>query len=147
MPTKKAPTKKKPTQVFSEGEKAAARETARERARQMKGVDGETLLREKIAEMSKADRALAERVDAIVRANAPGLAPTTWYGMPAYTRDGKAVVFFQPAQKFKARYSTIGFSDSAKLDDGSLWPISYAVTDVTPAVEAKIAALVKKAAG
>ena len=146
MPTKKAPAKKKPTQIFSEGEKAAARETAKERARQLKGVDGETLIREKIAEMSKSDRAMAERVDAIIRASAPGLTPTTWYGMPAYTRDGKAVVFFQPAEKFKARYSTLGFNDSAQLDEGTMWPSAYALTEMTPAVEAKIAALVKKAA-
>lgn len=148
MPTKQAaPKKKKPAQIFTEGEKAAARETARERARQQQGVDGETLLREKIAEMTKSDRAMAERVHAIIRANAPGLSPTTWYGMPAYARDGKAVVFFQPAQKFKARYSTLGFNDSARLDAGSMWPIAYALTDITPAEEAKIAALVKKAAG
>jgi uncharacterized protein YdhG (YjbR/CyaY superfamily) len=101
----------------------------------------------KIAEFNDTDRELAERVQAIVTANAPDLAPKLWYGMPAYYKDGKPVVFFQPADKFKARYSTLGFNDGAKLDDGNIWPTSYALTKLTAADEKEIAALVKKAAG
>ena len=110
-------------------------------------ADGERDLLEKISEMHEPDRAMAERIHAIVRANAPDLAPRTWYGMPAYAKDGNVVCFFQPAQKFKARYSTLGFNDKAHLDDGTMWPVAYALTEeLTAADEARIAALVKKAA-
>jgi uncharacterized protein YdhG (YjbR/CyaY superfamily) len=108
--------------------------------------DGEGEVLAKIAGMQKSDRAMAERVHAVIKSSAPALSPKTWYGMPAYARDGKIVVFFQPAQKFKTRYATLGFNDPAHLDDGTIWPTAYAVLEVTPAVEAKIAALVKKAA-
>ena len=101
---------------------------------------------EKIAEMPEPDRAMAERIHAIVKASAPDLSPKTWYGMPAYARDGKVVCFFQSAQKFKSRYATLGFSDSANLDDGAMWPTAFALTELTAADEARIAALVKQAA-
>ena len=118
----------------------------RERAKEAKGKgDGESEVLAKIAEMPDADRAMAERVHAIVMATAPDLSPKTWYGMPAYARDGKVVCFFQSAQKFKARYATLGFSDNANLDQGAMWPTSYALTELTAAEEKKIGALVKKA--
>ena len=101
----------------------------------------------KIAEMPKADRAMAERIHAIVKASAPALSPRTWYGMPAYAKDGKVVCFFQSAQKFKTRYATFGFSDKAKLDEGALWPTAFALKELTAAEEARIGALVKKAVG
>jgi uncharacterized protein YdhG (YjbR/CyaY superfamily) len=97
--------------------------------------------------MGETDRAMAERIHAIVKANAPELAPRTWYGQPAYARDGKVVCFFQPASKFKTRYATLGFSDEANLDEGSMWPVAFALTRLTKADEAKIAALIKQAAG
>ena len=106
---------------------------------------GRSALLAKIAEMPKADRVLAKRVHAIVKANAPDLSPKTWYGMPAYAREGKVVCFFQSADKFKARYATFGFSDEANLDKGAMWPTSFALKKLTDADEAKIAALVKKA--
>jgi uncharacterized protein YdhG (YjbR/CyaY superfamily) len=119
----------------------------KERAQERKAgeVDGESAVLAKIAELPESDRAMAERVHAIVKAAAPGLSPRTWYGMPAYAKDGKVVCFFQGGQKFKTRYATLGFSDSANLDDGALWPVAFALTELTPAVEARIAALVKKA--
>jgi uncharacterized protein YdhG (YjbR/CyaY superfamily) len=134
---------------FSEDEKAAMRERAKEvRAARKKGAkDGEAELLAKIAEMPEPDRGMAERIHAIVRQHAPELDPTTWYGMPAYAIDGKAVVFFQPAGKFKARYSTLGFNDGAKLDEGTMWPTSYAILRLTAADEQRIAELVKRAAG
>jgi uncharacterized protein YdhG (YjbR/CyaY superfamily) len=132
---------------LSADEKAAMRETLADEKAKAKGVEGESLLLQKIAGMSEPDRGMAKRIHAIVKANAPSLTPTTWYGMPAYSnKEGKAVVFFQDAAKFKARYATLGFSDRASLDDGELWPTSYALKEMTPAAEAKIAALVKKAA-
>jgi uncharacterized protein YdhG (YjbR/CyaY superfamily) len=97
--------------------------------------------------MSTSDRAMAQRIHAIVKANAPELSPKTWYGMPAYTRDGKIVCFFQPAKKFDTRYSSLGFYDAAKLDDGTMWPFAFALTKLTAADEKRIGALVKKAAG
>jgi len=139
--------------TFTEDEKAAMRERARElkaESRRSKGgakVDGEADLLAKIAEMGDADRAMAEGVHAIVRASVPSLESKTWYGMPAYARDGQIVAFFQPAAKFKARYSTLGFNDPAALDDGPMWATSYAILELTPAVKARIAELVKKAAG
>ena len=110
-------------------------------------ADGERDLLEKISEMHEPDRAMAERIHAIVRANAPDLAPRTWYGMPAYAKGGDVVCFFQPAQKFKARYSTLGFNDKAKLDDGAMWPCAYALAELTAADEDRIAELVRRAAG
>ena len=102
---------------------------------------------DKIAELGSPDREMAERIHAVITAAVPELAPKLWYGMPAYAKDGKNVVFFQPASKFKARYATLGFNDPATLDDGDMWPTSYAITTVTPAVEKKVAALVKKSVG
>ncbi len=99
----------------------------------------------KIAEMAEPDRAMAERLHAIVTASAPDLSPKTWYGMPAYAKDGKVVCFFQSAEKFKARYATFGFNDTANLDDGAMWPTAFALKELTPAVEARIGELVKKA--
>ncbi len=128
-------------------EKAAMRETIQERKAAARGLEGEKALLAKIAAMKEPDRGMAKRIHAIVQANAPTLAPTTWYGMPAYTKNGKAVLFFQDAAKFKARYATFGFNDNASLDEGNMWPTSYALTKLTAADEAKIAALVKKAAG
>ncbi|MGH3051175.1 MAG: iron chaperone [Gaiellaceae bacterium] len=124
---------------FTPEEKAAAKEA-------LKDAEGEQAVLEKIAEMPDSDRAVAERIHAIVRKAAPDLSPRTWYGMPAYSnRDGKVVVFFRNASKFKERYAMLGFNDSAQLDDGSLWPIAYAVAKLTKADEAKIAKLVKQA--
>src|SRR5213076_1489889 len=135
---------------FSAEERAAMKERAAElRAEGKKGAkkaDGLQALLDSIAEMAPEDRALAERVHVTVTATAPELSPKTWYGMPSYANaDGKVVVFFKNAGKFKYRYSTIGFQDTADLDDGDLWPVAYAVTDWTPAVEKRVAALVKKA--
>ena len=127
---------------FTADERAAMKE----RAKEAKGASGEQDLLEKIAEMPPEDRELAERLHEIVTKAAPHLEPSTWYGMPAYKRDGKAVAFFKPASKFKARYATFEFNDSAKLDDGDMWPIGYALRKLTPALEKQIATLVKKAA-
>ena len=109
-------------------------------------ADGESDVLEKIAEMPEADRVMAERIHAIVKASAPELAPKTWYGMPAYAKDGKVVCFFQSSHKFKSRYATFGFDQAANLDDGTMWPTSFALTKLTAADEARISALVKKAA-
>jgi uncharacterized protein YdhG (YjbR/CyaY superfamily) len=131
---------------FTAEERAAMKERAKELKAEAQKADGESALLAKIAEMPGADRLLAERVHAIVTAAAPGLSPKTWYGMPAYANgDGKVVCFFQSADKFKARYATFGFSDSANLDDGAMWPTSFALQKLTAADEARIAALVKKA--
>jgi uncharacterized protein YdhG (YjbR/CyaY superfamily) len=134
---------------FSAEEKAAMRERARElKAEERAGRDraaGEKALLEKIAEMETSDRAMAERLHEIVTASAPGLSPKTWYGMPAYAKDGKVVCFFQSAGKFNSRYATFGFSDEANLDDGAMWPTSFALKELTSADEARIGTLVKKA--
>ena len=136
---------------FSAEERAAMKERARElKAEARRGKDrkaGERDLLAQIAEMPGPDRALAERVHAIVNANAPDLMPKTWYGMPAYAKDGKVVCFFQSAHKFKSRYATFGFSDQANLDEGAMWPTSFALKELTAADEARIGALVKKAVG
>ena len=108
-------------------------------------ADGESELLAKIAKMREPDRVLAERLHAIVTASAPALSPRTWYGMPAYAKDGKVVCFFQPAEKFKTRYATFGFNDSAHLDEGAMWPTTFALTELTAADEARISALMKKA--
>jgi uncharacterized protein YdhG (YjbR/CyaY superfamily) len=132
---------------FTADERAAMKERARELKAEARGADGERAVLAKIAEMPKADRLLAERVHAIVKAVAPGLVPRTWYGMPAYAQDGKVVCFFQSADKFKSRYATLGFSDKANLDTGSMWPTSFALKKLSAAEEKKIRALVKKAVG
>jgi uncharacterized protein YdhG (YjbR/CyaY superfamily) len=108
-------------------------------------ADGESAVLAKIAEMPEPDRALGERLHAIIKASAPALSPKTWYGMPAYAKDGKVVCFFQSAQKFNTRYATFGFNDTANLDEGAMWPVAYALTELTAADEARIGALVKKA--
>jgi uncharacterized protein YdhG (YjbR/CyaY superfamily) len=134
---------------FSDEERAAMKERAQElkaEARRGKSrADGESDVLAKIAEMPEPDRVMAERLHAIVKASAPDLFPKTWYGMPAYAKDGKVVCFFQSADKFKARYATFGFSDEANLDDGAMWPTSFALKELTAKDEAKIRALVKKA--
>jgi uncharacterized protein YdhG (YjbR/CyaY superfamily) len=130
---------------FTADEKAAMRERARELKAASSRADGESDVLAKIAEMPESDRAMAERIHAIVKANAPALAPKTWYGMPAYAKDGKIVCFFQSADKFKARYATFGFNDDANLDEGTMWPTSFALKELTAADEARIADLVKKA--
>ncbi len=130
----------------SKGFTAEERSAMKERAREAKGKsDGEGALLEKIAEMPKPDRVLAERLHAIINESAPDLSPRTWYGMPAYAKDGKVVCFFQSAQKFKTRYATLGFSDVANLDEGNMWPNAFALTKLTAADEKRIGALVKKA--
>jgi uncharacterized protein YdhG (YjbR/CyaY superfamily) len=126
---------------LTDEERAALRETLQERKR----PTGESDVLAKIAEMSKPDRAIAERIHAIVKASAPDLSPKTWYGMPAYAKNGKVVCFFTPADKFKSRYATFGFNDDANLDEGTMWPTSFALTKLTAADEARIVALVKKA--
>jgi uncharacterized protein YdhG (YjbR/CyaY superfamily) len=139
----------KASKGFTDEERAAMRERAQElkaAARPRAGkADGERDVLAKIAEMPKPDRAMAERLHEIVKASAPALSPRTWYGMPAYAKDGKVVCFFQSAQKFKTRYATLGFSDTANLDKGAMWPTSFALKELTAAEEAKIGALVKKA--
>lgn len=131
--------------TFSDAERAAMQERALE-LRADKS-NGEKALLAKIAEMPESDRAMAKRIHAIIKANAPALSPKTWYGMPAYAnKDGKVVCFFQSAHKFKYRYATLGFQDAANLDEGAMWPTSFALKDLTAAEEAKIAALIKKAA-
>jgi uncharacterized protein YdhG (YjbR/CyaY superfamily) len=120
--------------------KAAAR-----RGRSAGKADGESAVLAKIAEMPEPDRALGERLHAIIKASAPALSPKTWYGMPAYAKDGKVVCFFQSAQKFKTRYATFGFSDKANLDEGALWPVAFALRELTAADQARIGALVRKA--
>ncbi|MFC4056705.1 iron chaperone [Planomonospora corallina] len=137
---------------FTAEEKAAMKEhaqemkkAARRSSRADKAAEAERDVLAKIAEMQDSDRVMAERVHAVVRANAPVLAPKLWYGMPAYALDGKIVCFFQSAEKFKSRYATLGFNDPAKLDEGMMWPTAFALTEVTPEVEARIAALVKQA--
>jgi uncharacterized protein YdhG (YjbR/CyaY superfamily) len=130
---------------MSKGFTAEERAAMKERARELKSDGGEADVLEKIAAMPEPDRSMAQRLHAIVRAAAPELAPRTWYGMPAYARDGKVVCFFQNASKFKARYATFGFSDKANLDDGAMWPNSFALTELTGDVEARITELVKRA--
>ena len=153
-PDGKAPATaaKKPGGLSAE-ELAAMKETLAERRRdatRARGKDDaadEAEVLAKIAELSEHDRMLATKIHGIVKATAPALKARTWYGMPAYTRDGKVVVFFKPGEKFKSRYATLGFDDAAQLDDGEMWPTSYALLDLAPAYEKKIAALIKKAAG
>ncbi|MFI5255413.1 MAG: iron chaperone [Candidatus Limnocylindrales bacterium] len=158
MPDTKASTNRPaargdPEKIWSDEEKAAMVEVARERkaaarrSPEKERAEGEAELLAKIAEMSDAERAIAERLHELVTASAPVLMPRTWYGMPAYAKDGKVICFFQPATKFKVRYSTFGFQPDARIDDGEMWPVAFALTKLTPADEARIAALVKKAVG
>ena len=149
--TKRTGATNEKSKGFTDEERVAMRERAQElKTEGRRGVgadqtDGEVDVLAKIAEMAGPDRAIAERLHAIVKANAPALASRTWYGMPAYAKDGKVVCFFQSAQKFKSRYATFGFSDAANLDEGDMWPTSFAVKELTASVEARIGTLVKKA--
>jgi uncharacterized protein YdhG (YjbR/CyaY superfamily) len=145
--TKTSTKRKSPAQILTADEKEAMRELVKERKAAKGKVDGEADVLAKIAELPTADRSMAERIHALVKANAPDLAPRTWYGMPAYTRNGKVVCFFKAASKFESRYATFGFEDAARLDDGAMWPTSYALTKLTGADEKKLGELVKKAAG
>ena len=147
-PAKKAARKSaKESKGFTDEERAAMRERARELKADARKADGESEVLAKIAEMPEADRVMAERLHALIKDSAPSLSPRTWYGMPAYAKDGNVLCFFQSAQKFKARYATLGFSDKANLDEGAMWPTSFALKKLTGAEEKEIAALVKKAVG
>ena len=152
-PAKTASKARKPAKLWSDVERAAAQETARERKRQSRRspederAEGELEVRAKIAEMPPAERSMAERIHAIMSSTAPELVPRTFYGMPAYAKNGKVLCFFQAASKFKVRYSTFGFQPDALLDDGSMWPIAFALTKLTAADEARIGKLVKQAVG
>ena len=143
--TTKSATAKKRREGFTGEEKAAMKERVKEMKAAADKADGESAVLARIAEMPARDRAMAKRLHAIVKASAPALSPRTWYGMPAYAKDGKVVCFFQSAQKFKTRYATLGFSDKANLDDGALWPTAFALKELTAAEETRIGALVKKA--
>ena len=136
----------KTSKGLTDEEKAAMRELIKERKAVASKEEEASAVLAKIAEMPDADRAMAKRVHAIVKASAPALSPKLWYGMPAYYKDGKVVCFFQDALKFKSRYATFGFSDAASLDEGGLWPVAFALKELTPTEEARISALVKKAA-
>ena len=142
---------KSTTAIFTDEERVAMKERVHEqKAAARRGpradkADGEKAVLAKIAEMPEPDRAMGERLHAIIKASAPALSPRLWYGMPAYAKDGKVVCFFQSAQKFKTRYATLGFSDEANLDEGAMWPTAFALTELTAADEARIGALVKKA--
>jgi uncharacterized protein YdhG (YjbR/CyaY superfamily) len=144
--TKKATQKSK---GFTDEERAAMKERARELKAEARAdkdrAEGESAVLAKIAEMPDPERAMAKRLHEIIKASAPALSPKTWYGMPAYARDGKVVCFFQSAQKFNSRYATFGFSDTANLDEGTMWPVAFALKELTATEEARIVALVKKA--
>jgi len=142
-PKKRATAIKKKVKGFTDEERAAMKD----RVQELKAdkADGESAVLAKIATMEEPDRAMAKRLHAIITASVPALSATTWYGMPAYAKDGKVVCFFQSAQKFKSRYATLGFSDKANLDDGTMWPTSFALKELTAAAEGRIGALVKKA--
>jgi hypothetical protein len=133
----------KKSKAFTDEERAAMKE----RAKELKSdkTDGESAVLAKIAEMQEPDRGMGQRLHALIKTSAPSLSPRLWYGMPAYAKDGKVLCFFQSAQKFKTRYATLGFSDTANLDDGAIWPVAFALKDLTATEEKKIAALVKKA--
>ena len=149
--TKSATATDKKSKGFTDAERAAMKDRAEElkaearRSARADRADGESDVLAKIAEMAEPDRAMAKRLHAIIKTSAPVLSSKTWYGMPAYAKDGKVVCFFQSAQKFKSRYATFGFSDEARLDEGAMWPTSFALKELTVAEEARIAALVKKA--
>jgi uncharacterized protein YdhG (YjbR/CyaY superfamily) len=150
-PARSATGTGKTSRGFTDEERAAMKEHAQElkaaarRGSRASQADGESDVLAKIAEMQEPDRVMAERLHAIIKASVPDLSPRTWYGQPAYAKDGNVVCFFQPAQKFKTRYATLGFSDKANLDDGAMWPTSFALTELTAAEEARIITLVKKA--
>ncbi len=140
----KSTAAKKRREGFTDEERAAMKN----RVKEMKAgadTEGESAVLAKIAEMPEPDRAMGKRLHAVIKASAPALSPRLWYGMPAYAKDGKAVCFFQPAQKFKTRYATLGFNDPAHLDEGTMWPVAFALTKLTAADEARIGALAKKA--
>ena len=148
--TEKKPARKTARKSAAKGFTAEEREAMRERAKELKAARGgkgndEGAVLEKLASLADSDRKMGERIHSIIKANAPGLSPKLWYGMPAYAIDGNVVCFFQGAQKFKTRYSTLGFTDKARLDNGSMWATGFALKELTPEVEAKIIALVKKA--
>ena len=143
--TTKSATAKKRREGFTGEEKSAMKERIKEMKAAADKADGESAVLARIAEMPARDRAMAKRLHAIVKASAPALSPRTWYGMPAYAKDGKVVCFFQSGQKFKTRYATFGFSDEAHLDEGTMWPNAFALTELTAADEARIGALLKKA--
>ena len=130
---------------FTDEERGAMKERVKEMKAAAEKADGDSAVLAKIAEMSPSDRAMGKRLHATIKASAPSLSPRLWYGMPAYAKDGKIVCFYQPAQKFKTRYATLGFSDAARLDEGTMWPNAFALTELTAAAEARISALVKKA--
>ena len=135
----------KKSKGFTDEERAAMKERAQELKADARRADGESEVLAKLAALPQPDRAMGERLHAIIKANAPALSPRTWYGMPAYAKDGNVVCFFQSAQKFKTRYATLGFSDKANLDEGNMWPTAFALKGLTDVEEAKICALVKKA--
>jgi uncharacterized protein YdhG (YjbR/CyaY superfamily) len=145
QPAKRTTATRKKSSGFTDEERAAMKERAQEVKAEARRADGESALLAKVAEMPEPDRAMAKRLHAIVTASAPDLTPKTWYGMPAYAKGGKVVCFFQSADKFKSRYATFGFSDEANLDEGAMWPTSFALKKLTAAEEKKIGALVKKA--
>jgi len=145
MSPAKSTAKGKKSKSFSAEERAAMKERARELKAEAEKADGESALLAKIAEMKGNDRAMAKRLHAIIKATAPDLTPKTWYGMPAYARDGKVVCFFKSAEKFKSRYATLGFGEEANLDEGDMWPTDFALKKLTDTEEKKIVALVKKA--
>ncbi len=145
MPATKKPARGSASEVFTAEEKAAMKELVKERKASGNKAEAEADCLAKIAEMPPSDRAMAERLHKLITSTAPQLAVRTWYGMPAYTKDGNVLCFFQSAAKFKARYATLGFTDKANLDDGEMWPTSYALRTLTPADEAKIATLLKRA--
>ncbi len=150
-PVKKAtPAGARKTKGFTDFEKAAMKDRIKELNAETRGAnraDGERDVLARIADMQGLDQVMAKRLHALITSTVPSLSPKTWYGMPAYARDGKVVCFFQDAKKFKARYATLGFSDEAKLDDGAMWPTSFALKEWTPAEEARITGLLKKALG
>jgi uncharacterized protein YdhG (YjbR/CyaY superfamily) len=143
--TKRTASTGKTSKGFTDEERGAMKERAKELRADKKAAEAEADLLAKIDEMEGTDRTMAKRLHAIIKKSAPELSPKTWYGMPAYAKDGKIVCFFQPAAKFKTRYATFGFNDTANLDEGSLWPVAFALQKLTDAEEAKIGALVKKA--
>ena len=148
-PVKSTTATGKKSRGFSDEERAAMKERARELKAEARAdkdkAEGESAVLAAIAKMSEPDRGMAKRLHAIIKASAPALSPKTWYGMPAYAKDGKVVCFFQSAEKFKSRYATFGFSDEANVDQGAMWPVAFALKELTAADEKKIAALVKKA--
>jgi uncharacterized protein YdhG (YjbR/CyaY superfamily) len=145
-PAKSTTAIEKASKGFTDEERGAMKERVKELKAAAHKADGESAVLAKIAEMPAPDRAIGKRLHAIIKASAPALSPKTWYGMPAYDKDGKVVCFFQSAQKFKTRYATLGFSDEANLDEGAMWPVAFALKELTAAEEARIVALVKKAA-